>query len=206
MNNINYNDISSQISTWLQKTSDVQILNIDEELVKKATNIVIYLQPKNADKVFLQLCALNLLNAAIKTETYKDHLSYDLIKPNAAKLVKAIDELKEDGISYYYNKEEYCLYFELNRIVFSFHHVPLTNEILKASFACPISWPGIRLQKIAQPLLNYAINSLKSDIEIKAITEKVTHEINKNNAGNETHNLLSHEYQDKSISEKDVTS
>lgn len=205
MNNINYNDTSSQISTWLQEISDVQILNIDEELVKKATNIVIYLQPKNTDEVFLQLCALNLLNAAIKTETYKDHLSYDLIKSNAAKLVKAIDGLKEDNISYYYNKEEYCLYFKLNGIVFSFHHVPLTSEILKASFASPISWPGIRLQKIAHPLLNYAINSLEGDIEIKAIIEKATHEINKNNAGNEAHSLLSHEHQDKSISEKTVT-
>ena len=95
-------------------------------MVNKAINVAIYLLPKNTDEVFLQLCALNFLNAAIKTEAYKDQLSNDLIKSNAAKLVSVIDGIKKDGISYYYNKEEYCLYFELSGIVFSFHHVPLT--------------------------------------------------------------------------------
>lgn len=206
MSNINYNNISTLISNWFLNRSDEQIQVIDEKLVKKAINIVIYLHPQNTDEVFLQLCALNLLNAAIKTETYKDHLSYDLIKSNAAKLVTVIDNLKKDNISYYYNKEEYCLYFELSGIVFSFHHVPFTSEILKASFASPISWPGIRLQKIAQLLLNYAIRSLEDDIEIKAIIEKVTPEINENNVGNDAQPLLSYEDKDKSISKKDVTS
>lgn len=205
MGNLNNNEISALISTWLQNVSDGQSQSIDEELVRKAINIVIYLHPKNTDEVFLQLCALNLLNAAIKTETYKDHLSYDLIKSNAARLVTVIDNLKKDSISYYYSKKEYCLYFELSEIVFSFHHVPLTSEILKASFASPISWPGIRLQKIAVPLLNYAINTLENDIEIKAIIEKVMPEINENNVGNDAQHLLSYEGKDKSISKKDET-
>ena len=207
MSKIYYSDISSLISNWLLEISEEQIQGIiDEELVKKAINIVIYLHPKNTDEVFLQLCALNLLNAAIKTESYKDHLSYDLIKTNAAKLVTVIDNLKKDSIFYYYNKEEYCLYFELSGIVFSFHHVPLTSEILKASFANPITRPGIRLQKIAQSLLNYAIKSFEDDIEIKAIIEKVMSEINENNVRNEAQNLLSYEDKDISISKKDVTS
>ena len=206
MSNLNYKELTSQISVWLQNVSDGQAQSISEELVGKAMNIVIYLHSKNEDEVFLQLCALNLLNAAIKTETYKDHLSYDLIKSNAAKLVTVIDSLKKDNISYYYNKEEYCLYFELSGIVFSFHHVPFTSEILKASFASPISWPGIRLQKIAQLLLNYAIRSLEDDIEIKAIIEKVTPEINKNIVGNDAQPLLSYEDKDKSISKNVVTS
>lgn len=207
MSKIYYSDISSLISNWLLEISEEQIQGIiDEELVKKAINIVIYLHPKNTDEVFLQLCALNLLNAAIKTETYKDYLSYDLIKTNAAKLVTVIDNLKKDSISYYYNKEEYCLYFELSGIVFSFHHVPLTKEILKASFANPITWPGIRLQKIAHSLLNYTINSLEDDTEIKAIIEKETLEINKSNEGNDATSLLSYVDKDKSISKKDVTS
>ena len=87
MSNINYSNISSLFSNWLIEISGEQIHCIDEELVKKAINIVIYLHPKNTDEVFLQLCALNLLNAAIKIETYQNHLSYDLIKTNAAKLV-----------------------------------------------------------------------------------------------------------------------
>ena len=206
MSNINYNNISTLISNWFLNRSDEQIQVIDEKLVKKAINIVIYLHPQNTDEVFLQLCALNLLNAAIKTETYKDYLSYDLIKTNAAKLVTVIDNLKKDSISYYYNKEEYCLYFELSGIVFSFHHVPLTSEILKASFANPITWPGIRLQKIAHSLLNYTINSLEDDTEIKAIIEKETLEINKSNEGNDATSLQSYVDKDKSISKKDVTS
>ena len=74
MNRINYNDISLLISRLLQDSLDGQVVNIDEESVKKATNIVIFLHPKNTDEVFLQLCALNLLNAAIKIEPFKDYL------------------------------------------------------------------------------------------------------------------------------------
>ena len=132
MKSIDYTNIAIQISNWLQSASDEEALTIDDELVKKAINIVLYLHPKNEDEVFLMLCALNLLNAAIKTESFKDHLSNDLIKTNAAKLVSFIDDLKKDDIFYYYNKEELCLYFKLSDIVFSFRHVPLTSEILKA--------------------------------------------------------------------------
>lgn len=206
MNKIKPTEISSLISNWIQNVPDEQILLTDKDLVKIAINIVIYLHPKNEDEVFVQLCALNMLNAAIKTESFKNHLSNDLIKSNAAKLVSIIDRLKSDNIAYYYNKDELCLYIKFGNIVFSFHHVPLTSEILKASLACPISWPGIRLQKIAQPLLNYAISSLENNIEIKAITEKVTLEIDDNNAGSETRTLLSYEDQDKSISEMGATS
>ena len=203
MSKVNYNEISSLISNWFQDVSDEQILGIDEESVKKAINIVIYLHPKNTDEVFLQLCALNLLNAAIKTEAFKEQLSYDLIKSNAAKLVTVIDSLKKEIVSYYYNKEEYCLYFEVGGIVFSFHHVPLTSEILKASFANPISWPGFRLQKIAQPLLNYAIKSTEDNIEIKAIIETPHQDIN-NNVENEPLSPLYDEDQEKNSS-KDET-
>lgn len=205
MSSINYNEISSLISNWLQNVSEGQILGIDEESVKKAINIVIYLHPKNTDEVFLQLCALNLLNASIKTETYKDHLSYDLIKSNATKLVTVIDNLKKDGISYYYNKEESCLYFEVGGIVFSFHHIPLTSEILKASFAIPIRWPGIRLKRIAQSLLNQAIKSLKDDTEIKAIIDKMTHEIVNYNVESETENSFNNENKNKELDKVEAT-
>ena len=206
MSKLNYNEISSLISNWLQNISEGQIFVIDEETVKKANNIVTFLHPKNTDEVFLQLCALNLLNAAIKKETYKEQLSYDFIKSNAAKLVTVIDSLKNEIFSYYYNKEEYYLFFEVGGIVFSFHHVPLTSEILKASFASPISWPGIRLQKIAQPLLNQAIIFFEDDIEIKAIINKTTHEIVGNNVKYETENSIDNEYQDRVINQNEATS
>lgn len=202
---LNFNEISSLISKWVQNESDGVVFSIDEGLVKKAINIVIYLHPKNEDEVFLQLCALNLLNAAIKTELYKDKLSYDLIKSNAAKLVVVFDNLKNDEVSYYYNRDEYCLYFKLGNIVFSFHHVPLTSEILKASFANPINWPGIRLQKIAQPLLNYTIKSIENDNDIKAIMEKNTSNIGATNIESEAQTFLVNENQDEGTSEDVVT-
>lgn len=185
MSNLNFNEITSVIQNWLQNVSDVQALNIDEELVSKATNIIIYLHPKNEDEVFLQLCALNFLNAAIKTEKFRDILSYDLIKSNAAKLVEVIDGLKNDKITYYFNKEESCLYIKLGDIVFSFHNVPLTGGILKASFANPIIWPGLRLQKIADHLLNYAIKTNEGKIEVKTIIESKTRILDNKNAENQ---------------------
>ena len=168
MSKVNLNEISSLIAKWLQNSSiDLQQL-IDDKLVEKAISIVLYHNQDNEDSLFLQLCALNFLNAVIKTEAFKNKLSYNLIKSNAAKLIKTIDTLRNEEISYYYNKEEYCLYIKLGNIVFSFHHVPLITEVLKASFATPIKWPGIRLQKIAQPLLNYAL-SKNNEIEITPV-------------------------------------
>ena len=168
MSNIKFNEISSLVTKWIQAPPVESLQLIDDKLVEKAIGVVLYNHQENEDSLFLQLCALNFLNAAIKTEVFKNKLSYDLIKSNAAKLIKTIDTLKNEKISYYYNKEEYCLYIKLGSIVFSFHHVPLITEVLKASFATPIKWPGIRLQKIAQPLLNYAF-SINKEIEIAPV-------------------------------------
>ena len=132
-------------------------------MVEKAIGIVLYPHQDNEDSLFLQLC-FELFECCYKTEVFKNKLSNDLIKSNAARLIKTVDVLKNDEISYYYSKEEYCLYIKLGSIVFSFHHVPLTTDVLKASFAPLIKWPGIRLQRIAQPLLNYAL-SMNNEIE-----------------------------------------
>lgn len=164
MSCINFNEISSLITKWLQNSSIESLQFTDGKLVEKAIGIVLYPHQDNEDSLFLQLCALNFLNAVIKTEAFKNKLSNDLIKSNAARLIKTVDVLKNDEISYYYSKEEYCLYIKLGSIVFSFHHVPLTTDVLKASFAPLIKWPGIRLQRIAQPLLNYAL-SMNNEIE-----------------------------------------
>jgi hypothetical protein len=207
MSSVNYNEITSLITNWLQNESEGQALVIEEETVKKAINIVVYFHPNNTDEVFLHLCALNLLNAAIKTEEFKDHLSYDLIKSNAAKLITIIDILKkEDILSYYFSKDEYCLYFKVGGIVFSFHHVPLTSGILKASFASAIIWPGIRLQKIAQPLLNLALKQLEDNIEIKEIINKMSHEIVGNNVRYETEDSIDNKNQNRELIKNEATS
>lgn len=200
------NEISNSVIELYNQLGQGENMPVNEEMVKKAINVVLYLHPKNEDEVFLMLCALNLLNAAIKTELFKDNLSYDLIKTNAAKLVAVIDALKNNDVSYYYNKDEYCLYLKYGDVVFSFHHVPLTSEILKASFASPISWPGIRLQKIAQPLMNLAIRSFENDIAIKEIIERPIPAINEIGIEQEKSESIDREYQDKDISKDDVSS
>lgn len=205
MGSINYNEITSQISNWIQSESNGQIQSIDEESVQMSMNIVKCLQPKNTEEVFLKLCALNLLNAAIKTDLFKDILSYELIKSTAAKLVIAIDCLKKGIISYYYHKDELCLYFEIGNIVFSFHHVPLTSEILKASFATPIKWPGIRLQRIAQPLFSQVVRLLEDDIELKAIIYKNDDEIVEDNIGTDADNFVDYNGLDTDMIPKETT-
>ena len=169
MKEIDYKKISNSIAGWIQNEPDELILESDEDLVNMATKIVMYIRPQNQNEIFLHLCALNFLNASIKTECYKNKLSYDFIKSNAAKLITITDEIKDTSISYYYNKDEYCLYIKLVTIVFSFHHVPMTSEILKASFSHPIEWPGVRLQKIAKKLFLYAVNSIEKEIDIQNI-------------------------------------
>lgn len=169
MKEIDYKKILNSIAGWIQNEPDELILESDEDLVNMVTKIVMYIHPQNQNEIFLHLCALNFLNASIKTECYKNKLSYDFIKSNAAKLITITDEIKDTSISYYYNKDEYCLYIKLVTIVFSFHHVPMTSEILKASFSHPIEWPGVRLQKIAKKLFLYAVNSIEKEIDIQNI-------------------------------------
>lgn len=200
------NEISNSVIELYNQLGQGESLPINEEMVKKAINVVLYLHPKNKDEVFLMLCALNLLNAAIKTELFKDNLSYDLIKTNAAKLVAVIDDLKNIEVSYFYNKEEYCLYLKYGDVVFSFHHVPLTSEILKASFASPISWPGIRLQKIAQPLMDLAIKSFENDIEMKEIMKKPTPAIDEINLEYDKTDIFNGDDLDRQITKNDVDS
>lgn len=168
-NNIDYKDAYSKLMGWYQNISEINKPTLDVDNVRKAYNIAIYQTPTHVDEVFLQLCALNLLNVAIKKEEFAGYVSYDLVKSYVAKLLLVIDSIKDDLICYFYNKEESCLYVRIDKIVFSFRHVPLTAEILKASFSMPIVWPGVRLQQIAQPLLDYAISSLEHNSELKKI-------------------------------------
>ena len=96
MSCINFNEISSLITKWLQNSSIESLQFTDSKLVEKAIGIVLYPHQDNEDSLFLQLCALNFLNAVIKTEAFKNKLSNDLIKSNAARLIKTVDVLKND--------------------------------------------------------------------------------------------------------------
>lgn len=128
-----------------------------EKYLRLMRRAMAYLRADNyrtVDDIIIALCALNLLNAAIKTLQFKNSLKYGFIKTKAATLISKIDALKVSSVTYYYDANEQCLYFKFGEVIFSFHQVPLIPEILKASLNQPIKWGGIRLQKIAQPLFD----------------------------------------------------
>ena len=72
MKEIGYKEISNSIVGWIHNEPAEQIVESDEDLINMATKIVMYIHPQNPDEVFLHLCALNFLNASIKTECYKN--------------------------------------------------------------------------------------------------------------------------------------
>lgn len=164
MSDLILDDISKSISEWNRQAVNGKIFEIESDSVSKALLIVPKMNISTKTDIFVYLCALNLLNAAIKTPEFKHTLSYSTIKTNAGRLIREIDNLKEASITYYYNPEEGCLYIKVEDVIFSFHQVPQTPEILKASFSKPIQWPGIRLQKIAQPLFDKTNRSWKPNI------------------------------------------
>ena len=124
MSCINFNEISSLITKWLQNSSIESLQFTDGKLVEKAIGIVLYPHQDNEDSLFLQLCALNFLNAVIKTEAFKNKLSNDLIKSNAARLIKTVDVLKNDEISYYNSMRNivYISSLEVLYLVFIMYH------------------------------------------------------------------------------------
>lgn len=165
-------NLSESIKHWNQQLENGYKFEIDHQSILNATLIVRNYKISSESDVLLHLCALNLLNAAIKMPQYKDSLSYATIKTNAANLVASIDGLKTNVISYFYNKIERCLYFQIGDVVFSFHEVPLTPKILKASLSKEISWKGMRLQKIAQPIYHEVLNA--SETALKFISTSVS--------------------------------
>ena len=134
------------------------VFGIDAQSVSKAKAFLRAENYRTIEDLVAALCSLNLLNAAIKIQSFKEMLGYGFIKSHAASLIGKIDALKISSITYFYDSKERCLYYKIGDVIFSFHHVPLTPSILKASLNQPIKWGGIRLQKIAQPLFDYMHN------------------------------------------------
>ena len=127
-----------------------------EELIKEA-KLYIRQIPQNKNDVFLSLCSLNLLNAAIKMEEYKTVLSYGFIKPSVSKLVDFCIIQKNINLSedLYYSQHQNCMYIRSFGFQFSFHNITITNNIksfIKSTLNTPVKWDGIRLQPIANEL------------------------------------------------------
>lgn len=152
-------DLSGIIAD-LHKNTEEQNMSFDisQDDIDDSVSILKHHRVNNIKDVFLFLSAINLLNAAIKRPEYKKKLGYGFVKGKALILAKIIiTRYKYNDVLYYYNVEEKCLYISVYGVVFSFHNVREEVYITKhASCQKKIIWPGIRLQKIAQPLLSLA--------------------------------------------------
>ena len=147
-----------------------------EKLIKDAQQYILQ-EPQSKKDVFMALCSLNLLNAAIKKEEYKKSLSYGFIKPHVSKLlVFCISHINEGYVDeLYYASQEHCVYIRCYGIQFSFHNIVETNEIkdfMDSTKNVPVNWDGIRLQPIADKLFMLAKELLTCKINSDQIAER----------------------------------
>ena len=135
---------------------------------------------QSKDNVFIQLCSLNLLNAAIKDKEYKKELSYGYIKPRVSRLVNFLISHVENGYvdELYYDVLGQCIYIRCYGIQFSFHNIIVTAEIsafANSELNNPVEWDGIRLQPISKDLFLLAKDVHSGNIEVNQINEVFKH-------------------------------
>jgi len=145
------------------------------ELIEEA-KLYIKQNPQYKDDVFLSLCSLNLLNAAIKKDEYKYVLSYGIIKPSVSKLVEFCVTHQDDKLAeeLYYSQMERCMYIRSFGFQFSFHNITITNDIkrfIDSDLNIFVKWDGIKLQPIAKELFVLAKKLKNKTICDAQITE-----------------------------------
>lgn len=113
----------------------------------------------NTNQLFLVLAAINLLNAAIKKNEFKKDLTYSFIKSKATMLLELLIEMDSlQHVSYFYDREEKCMYVKVYGVIFSFHYITESETILN-NIQDKIEWEGIRLQKIAIEVYELALKN-----------------------------------------------
>lgn len=135
-------------------------------------------QSKN--DVFIKLCSLNMLNAAIKDKEHKKELSYGYIKPCVSRLVNFLTSHFENGYAdeLYYDSQQHCMYIRCYGIQFSFHNITVTEDIsafANSELNNPVEWDGIRLQPISKDLFLLAKDVHSGNIEVNQINEVFKH-------------------------------
>lgn len=113
--------------------------------------------------LFLFLCAVNLLNAAVKTDEFKEHIDQQFIKGHVTRVLRYLVTRNGRGFDaeFYINPDERCAYVESGGFQFSFHHAgnpAAFREFLESGRNRPRPWSGIRLQKVAGELFRYALS------------------------------------------------
>ena len=133
--------------------------------IKNAENILRdFNDISNTNQLFLVLAAINLLNAAIKKNEFKKDLTYSFIKSKAATLLELLIEMDPlQNVSYFYNREEKCMYVKVYGVIFSFHYITESETILN-NIQDEIEWEGIRLQKIAIEVYELALKNCSTGL------------------------------------------
>ncbi|MEE1062074.1 MAG: hypothetical protein UH071_00260 [Paludibacteraceae bacterium] len=136
------------------------------EIVEQSLDIIHGKYPQRKDEFFLNLAAVNLLNAAAKKKEFKEIAKYKDIKRYATYLFSlwVADHTLADEASY--DIADKCLYIRCHTLQFSFHFIydkyqPIV-EFIHSDENKPTTWDGVRLQPIAVDLLNIAVEKIRN--------------------------------------------
>ena len=153
------NQISEDIIKLYDQLEGDESQPINGSIVDEAISVINNRSAIDSNSLFLLLSALNLLNAAVKTEKHKSQLYYGFIKSKVSKIADVIiqDPASFASTSLFYDSVQKCMYFEVFGVIFSFHQIFETKLIKNvASKNTPIQWTGVRLQRIAQRVYELA--------------------------------------------------
>lgn len=136
------------------------------EHVQQSFDIIHGKDPHDKDEFFLNLAAVNLLNAAAKKKEFKKIAPYKDIKRHATYLFSlwvADHTLAEEAS---YDIADKCLYIRCHTLQFSFHFIydkyqPIV-DFIHSEENKPTTWDGIKLQPIAVDILNIAIEKKRN--------------------------------------------
>ena len=151
--------ISEHIFSLYNQLKENESQHIDDSVVDEAVSVVKNTELTDSYSLFYILAAVNLLNAAIKVERYKSQLFYGFIKSRVSRLADACLDNPDfyEEVAIYYDNNQKCIYFDVYGVIFSFHQIQESNKIKNiAPNNKPITWAGIRLQRIAQSVYTYA--------------------------------------------------
>lgn len=153
------NQIAEDINKLYNQLEGDESLPIDGSVVDEAISVINNRSAIDSNSLFFLLSAINLLNAAVKTEKHKSQLYYGFIKTRVSKIADEIMQSPNSfsGTSLFYDSVQKCMYFDVFNVIFSFHQI-LETKLIKnvASRNSPIQWTGVRLQRIAQKVYELA--------------------------------------------------
>ncbi|MDP5200217.1 MULTISPECIES: hypothetical protein [Flavobacterium] len=136
---------------------------INREQVIQSKNII-NSKPSSTKALFVILCAMNLINAAIKTKEFRGEIYYGMLKKHVSKLLVYVTDnhnIKFDA-QIYIDKVQNCVYIEVYDLQFSFHNITIYDELncyINSPKNTKTVWKEIQLQKIAGELLTYALSA-----------------------------------------------